>query len=57
MLKVIAHLPHCEDGNCPTVFEDDVTGDAVFRGLDTATGIERDVRIPAADWAILRTQL
>lgn len=61
MLKVIAHLPSCEDGNCSTVFEDDETGDAVIRGKHPRPRwwrrAERDVRIPAAEWAILRTQL
>jgi hypothetical protein len=56
MLKVIAHLPNCEDGSCPTFFEDTETGDLTVRG-SLPDGTEADVRIPAADWAFLRTQL
>ena len=54
MLKLIAST--CEDGNCPTMWQDTVTGDVVVRGY-LPDGSETDVRIPSADWAKLRAQL
>jgi hypothetical protein len=57
-LEVIAHSSGCEDGTCPTFFQDPNTGDVVVRGYDLADpAIEHDVRIPAADWAFLVAQL
>jgi hypothetical protein len=53
----------CDDGDCPTVYEDDLTGDVLVQGYVTtsqrpATPIGEDVvRIPAADWRKLMTQL
>jgi hypothetical protein len=54
--RVIAHLQDCEDGKCPTIFRDDVTGDVTVRGA-LPDGTEADVRIGAADWAYLAAQL
>lgn len=50
----------CWDGNCPTFFTDASSGDVVVRGYDPSdpTGKkELDVRIPAANWALLVAQL
>lgn len=57
-LDVIAHLPGCEGGNCSTFWRDSDTGDVRVRGIDPDDPTrERDVVIPAADWALLRLQL
>lgn len=57
-LNVIAHSLGCEDGACPTFFQDSETGDVEVRGYDPANpAVERDVRIPAAEWAFLLAQL
>lgn len=53
---VIAHLPSCEDGNCPTLFRERDTGNIWVRGL-LADGTEGDVMIPAGEWAHLVAQL
>lgn len=48
----------CTDGTCPTFFTDDETGDVIVRGYDDSDPTtERDVRIPAAKWARLVSQL
>jgi hypothetical protein len=59
-LEVIAHLPGCEGGNCSTFWRDSNTGDIWIRALDPSDPAGRrelDVRMPAADWALLRPQL
>ena len=57
-LTVFAHSSGCEDGACPTFFRDSETGDVVVRGYDvTDPSTERDIRIPASDWAFLVAQL
>lgn len=56
--KVIAHSKGCEDGNCPTIWQDTETGDVVVRGYTSQDGsTEADVRIPAGDWAFIVSQL
>jgi hypothetical protein len=48
----------CNDGTCPTFFLDDETGDVIVRGYDTTNPtLERDIRIPAAQWTHLVSQL
>lgn len=50
----------CDDGTCPTFFLDDTTGDVYVRGYDPTdpTGErELDVRIPAARWATLMSNV
>lgn len=48
----------CDDGDCPTFFVDDATGDVTVRGYDPADPtVELDVRIPAPTWAHLVAQL
>jgi hypothetical protein len=54
MLKVIADS--CEDGNCPTFFEDTDTGDVWVQGY-LPDGTETRVRIPRAAWNRLQSQL
>ncbi len=57
-LIVIAHSVGCEDGACPTFFQDTDTGDVLVRGYDPKDlSVERDIRIPAAEWAFLVAQL
>jgi len=48
----------CYDGDCPSIFTDDVTGDVIVRGPD-ATDLtqECDIRFSAATWAHLIAQL
>ena len=57
MFEVIAHMQDCEGGNCPTIWQNSTTGDVRIRGLDQASGTERDVDISAEDWAFLLAQL
>ncbi len=48
----------CTDGTCPTFFIDDDSGDVLVRGYDPADpNVEIDVRIPAARWAVLMTNV
>ncbi len=55
--RLLAH-GDCWDGNCPTFFVDDNTGNVIVRGYDTADPTrELDVQIPAATWAHLVAQL
>ena len=57
-LTVIAHSVGCEDGACPTFFQDTETGDVLVRGYHPDDpSVERDIRIPAAEWAFLTAQL
>lgn len=57
-LNVIAHSSGCEDGACPTFLQDSETGDVLVRGYDPDNpSVERDVRIPAPEWAFLVAQL
>jgi len=57
-LTVLAHSPGCHDGSCSTFFIDEATGDVHVRGYDPANPTrERDVVIPASDWAFLLAQL
>lgn len=48
----------CTDGSCPTFFVNPATGDVKVRGYhpDNPT-TERDVVIPAAQWAALIAKL
>ena len=57
-LEVLAHMPGCEGGNCPTIWRDSATGRMRIRGADPdRPGEERDVEISAEDWAHLVAQL
>lgn len=52
----------CDDGTCPTVYQDDTTGDVVVQGYltDAAPALpegEGAVRIPAPVWKHLLSQL
>lgn len=56
--KVIAHSAGCNDGSCPTIWQDTETGDVLIRGYTSPdSSVEADVRIPASDWAYLLAQL
>lgn len=53
----------CDDGDCPTVYVDDLSGDVLVQGY-VSTDQPKDlpvgedlVRIPAADWKRLLSQL
>lgn len=54
--RLLAHSG-CMDGNCPTFFIDDETGDVKVRGYDSDGITELDVTIPAERWAALMTNL
>lgn len=48
----------CDDGDCPTFFLNEATGDVTVRGYDpTNPSRELDVRIPGPTWAHLISQL
>lgn len=56
MFRVLASS--CNDGDCPTFFVDDETGDVHVRGYDLADSTrELDVAIPAAAWTRLISEL
>lgn len=57
--EVIAHSRSCEGGNCPTIWRDPTTGTVRVRGTDPTDPdrAERDVDIPADEWAYLVAQL
>ena len=56
-LEVIAEIGECRNGNCCTVWRLPAGGVRV-RGKDPQNpNQERDVDIPAADWAALAPQL
>jgi hypothetical protein len=47
----------CIDGNCPTFFVDDETGEVTVRGYGPDGVTELDVTIPAAQWSKLMTNV
>ena len=47
----------CRDGNCPTIWRHRTTGAVRVRGVDPATGQEKDVDIPPAAWAAILADL
>lgn len=58
MTIIVLANSDCPDGDCPTFFVDDDSGDVIVRGYDPADlDRELDVRIPAASWAHLVGQL
>jgi hypothetical protein len=57
-LEVIAHMPGCEGGNCPTIWRNPTTGAIRIRGANPDRPAEElDVDISAEDWAHLLAQL
>lgn len=57
-LHVIAHSRGCQGGNCPTVWQDRMTGRVRLRGAnpdDPTT--ERDIEMSADEWTYLLAQL
>ncbi len=56
--EVIAHQPHCRNGNCPTVWRHRTTGALRLRGQDpTDPEREIDIEWSAAEFAALAPQL
>ena len=54
---VVAHPNGCNDGTCPTIWEDGA-GRARIRGADPADpSREVDIEIDAPTWAVLKAQL
>lgn len=48
----------CVDGDCPSVWHDEATGDVIVRGPDADDPTrERDLRYPAATWRALLAAL
>lgn len=57
MAKRVLAESGCMDGNCPTFFIDDATGEVTVRGYGPDGVTEIDVTIPAAQWATLIANL
>jgi hypothetical protein len=55
-LRVLA-ASGCMDGNCPTFFVDDETGEVTVRGYGPDGVTELDVTIPADKWDVLIANL
>lgn len=54
---VVAHPNGCNDGTCPTIWENQA-GRARIRGADAADpSREVDIEIDASTWAVLKVQL
>lgn len=55
---LLASDPACVDGDCPSIWLDQATGDVIVRGPDdTDPTRERDVRFPAETWRALLAAL
>lgn len=57
-LELIAHLPDCRNGNCPTAWRNPDTGAVRMRGQDPADPTrELDIEWSAAEFAVLAPQI